>query len=232
MAKPLRLPGIEEQRVLDESQIHLLLDRDQQDRWNELVIQQHYLRTATLVGERLRYVVSFQGQWLALLGWSAAAWHLAPREAWLNWSEDQRRSRLPFLAQNSRFLILADRTQFPNLGTRAMKLCLDRLSEDWQAHHGHPILAVESFVDGQLFRGTIYKASNWTMLGPTAGFGRVAEDFYVPHQRPKQLWVRALHPQAREWLSAAALPAPLQGYENPLPIRCDLASGQLGSLRK
>jgi hypothetical protein len=232
MAKPLRLPATEEQRVLDESQIHLLLDRDQQEQWNELVIQQHYLHTATLVGERLRYAVSFQGQWLALLGWSAAAWHLAPREAWLQWSEDQRRRRLPFLAQNSRFLILADRTQFPNLGTRAMKLCLDRLSEDWQAHHGHPILAVESFVDGQLFRGTIYKASNWTMLGPTAGFGRVAEDFYVSHQRPKQLWVRALHPQARDWLSAAELPAPLQGHENPLPIRCDLNAGQLGSLRE
>jgi hypothetical protein len=89
----------------------------------------------------------------------------------------------------------------------SMKLSLERLSADWQAQHGHPILALESFVDGQLFRGTIYKASNWTMLGPTAGFGRVAEDFYVSHQRPKQLWVRARHPQARPWLSAAELPA-------------------------
>lgn len=232
MAKPLRLPGIEEQRVLHELQIHLLLESGQQDRWNQWVVEQHYLHTATLVGEQLRYAVSYQSQWLALLGWSAAAWHLAPRDAWLNWSEDQRRRRLPFLAQNSRFLILADRTQFPNLGTRALKLCLDRLSEDWQAQHGHPILVLESFVDGQLFRGTIYKASNWTMLGPTAGFGRVAEDFYVPHQRPKQLWVRALHPQARAWLSAPELPAPLPGYEKPLPARCELAAGPLGSLRE
>ena len=118
MAKPLRLPGIEEQRVLHELQIHLLLESGQQDRWNQWVVEQHYLHTATLVGEQLRYAVSYQSQWLALLGWSAAAWHLAPRDAWLNWSEDQRRRRLPFLAQNSRFLILADRTQFPNLGTR------------------------------------------------------------------------------------------------------------------
>jgi hypothetical protein len=232
MAKPLRLPGIEEQRILDELEIHLLLEPGQQDRWNQLVIDQHYLHKATLVGEQLRYAVSYQGQWLALLGWSAAAWHLAPREAWFQWSEDQRRSRLHFVAQNSRFLILVDRTQFPNLGTRAMKLCLDRLSEDWQAQHGHPILAVESFVDSQLFRGTIYKASNWTMLGPTAGFGRVAEDFYVPHERPKQLWVRALLPQAREWLSAAELPEPLQAYEKPLRVRCELGSAQLGSLRE
>jgi hypothetical protein len=196
MAKALRLPRIEEQRVIDGLEIHLLLEADQQDQWNRLVIEEHYLHNATLVGEQLRYAASYQGQWLALLGWSASAWHLQAREAWINWSADQQRSRLHFLAQNSRFLILADRTQFPNLGTRAMKLCLDRLCEDWQSQHGHPILAVESFVDSQLFRGTIYKASNWTMLGPTAGFGRVAEDFYVPHERPKQLWVRALHPQA------------------------------------
>ena len=232
MAKPLRLPGVEEQRVLNELEIDLVLEPGQQRRWNQWVIDQHYLHNATLVGEQLRYAVSFQGQWLALLGWSAAAWHLGLREAWLQWSEDQRRSRLHLVAQNSRFLILADRTQFPNLGTRAMKLCLDRLSADWQARHGHPILALESFVDRQLFRGTIYKASNWTMLGTTAGFGRVAEDFYVPHQRPKQLWVRALDPQACEWLSAAQLPAPLHAYEKPPPARCDLAAGRLGSLRE
>jgi hypothetical protein len=94
------------------------------------------------------------------------------------------------------------------------------------------LVALESFVDGQLFRGTLYKASNWTMLGPTAGFGRVAEDFYVRHARPKQLWVRLLHPQAREWLGAPQLPAPLQAYEKALPARCELPLGQLTSLRE
>lgn len=232
MAKPLRLPGIEEQHLLDGLELHLLLERDEQQRWNQSIIQDHYLHNATLVGEQLRYVVSYQGQWLALLGWSGAAWHLAPREAWIGWSEDQRRARLPFVAQNSRFLILLDRTQFPNLGTHAMKLCLERLSADWLEHYQHPILAVESFVDAQLFRGTIYKASNWTMLGPTAGFGRVAEDFYVAHDRPKQLWVQPLHPQAREWLCAQTLPESLRVYEKPLPCRCEEGPDQLASLRE
>ena len=232
MAKPTRLPGIEEQRVLDGLEIHLLLPREEQERWNQVISKEHYLRNATLVGEQLRYAASYQGQWLALLGWSAAAWHLAAREAWVGWSEDQRQVRLPLVAQNSRFLILADRTQLPNLGTRAMKLCLERLSADWLEHHAHPILAVESFVDGQLFRGTIYKASNWTMLGPTAGFGRVAEDFYVAHRRPKQLWVRELHPQARQWLSAPTLPEELRVYERRRPCRCEHRPNQLASLRE
>ena len=232
MAKPLRLPGVEEQRMLEELEIHLLVEPTQQARWNRLVKERHYLRSASLVGEQCRYAVSYRGKWVALLGWSAAAWHLGPRDEWLGWSEDQRRSRLHFLAQNSRFVILADRTRYPNLGTRSMKLCLDQLSADWQAQHGHPLVALESFVDGQLFRGTLYKASNWTMLGPTAGFGRVAEDFYVRHARPKQLWVRLLHPQARAWLGAPQLPAPLQAHEKALPVRCELALGQLASLRE
>jgi len=70
------------------------------------------------------------------------------------------------------------------------------------------------------------------MLGPTAGFGRVAEDFYVRHARPKQLWVRLLHPQGRAWLGAPQLPAPLQAYEKALPARCELPLGQLASLRE
>jgi hypothetical protein len=109
MTKPLRLPGVAEQRVLHELEIQILLEPAAQERWNRLMIEEHYLHNGTLVGEQLRYAVSYQGQWLALLGWSAAAWNLSSREAWLNWTEDQRCRRLHFLAQNSRFLILADR---------------------------------------------------------------------------------------------------------------------------
>jgi hypothetical protein len=195
------------------------------------VQKRHYLRNANLVGEQLRYVVSYQGKELALLGWNAAAWHLGAREAWIGWQEDQRRRRLHLVAQNSRFVILADRAQFPNLGTRALKLCLDRLSEDWQQVHGHPVVAVESFVDKQLFRGTVYKASNWLLLGPTSGYGRVAEDFYQLHDRPKQLWVRALHPKAREWLAAAELPPELRAFEKTLSPRCEWELESLASVR-
>jgi hypothetical protein len=58
----------------------------------------HYLRRASLVGEQCRYAVSYQGQWVALLGWSAAAWHLGPRDEWLGWSQEQRLLELAHLA--------------------------------------------------------------------------------------------------------------------------------------
>ena len=220
MPKPLRLPNTSEQAALDGLSLRLLTDPDDKARWDELVMERHYLKNASLVGEQLRYVAEYQGRWFALLGWSAPALHLKAREAWIQWSPEQLRQRRRFLAQNSRFVLLVDRQQFPNLSTRALGLCCQRLSADWLEVHGHPIVAVESFVDSQLmFRGTAYKAAGWTLLGPTAGFGRCAEDFYQRHDRPKQLWVRALDPEGLAGLKAQTLPPRLAPYEAPAPPR-------------
>lgn len=220
MPKPLRLPNASEQAVLDGLDLRRLTEPEDKERWDRLVVERHYLRNAILVGEQLRYVVEYQGQWLALLGWSAPALHLKGREAWIEWSPEQLRQRRHFLCQNSRFVLLADRHQFPNLATRALGLCCQRLSADWLEVHGHPIVAVESFVDSQLmFRGTAYKAAGWTLLGPTAGFGRCAEDFYQRHDRPKQLWVRALDAEGLAALKAQTLPPRWAPYETPAQPR-------------
>ena len=213
MSRPLLLPKLEFPAILDALEVECLAAPDQIERWNSLVCEHHYLENANLVGEQLRYVVIYQGQWLALLGWSAASFHLKYREQWLGWSSLQRRCRLHLLAQNSRFVVLLDRTDWPNLATRALALVSRRLSEDWQQAYGHPIAAVESFVDSQLFRGTAYKASNWKLLGMTDGFKRVVEDFYTRHDRPKQLWVKSLVADAPALLSAQVLPEPWRAYE-------------------
>ncbi|MCZ7639770.1 MAG: DUF4338 domain-containing protein [Verrucomicrobia bacterium] len=214
MAKPLRLPRVTEQAVLDGLSLRLITPAET-DRWNALVSEHHYLRNAQLVGEQLRYVAEYESQWLVLLGWSAAAWHLKARDAWLHWTAAQRATRRHFLAQNSRCLVLADRLQFPNLASRALGLCCARLAADWRAVHGHPIVAVESFVDRQITYGTTYKASGWTLLGPTAGFGRQAQDFYERHDRPKQLWVRALDPEGTAALAQPTLPPALAPLKRP-----------------
>jgi uncharacterized protein DUF4338/DDE family transposase len=222
MAKPLRLPNASEQAVLDGLNLRLLTDPEDKQRWDQLVIEHHYLKSANMVGEQLRYVAEYQGEWLVLLGWCAPALHLKAREGWIEWSPEQLSQRRHLLAQNSRLALLVERQQFPNLATRALGLCCRRLSADWLEMHGHPIVAVESFVDSQLmFRGTAYKAAGWMLLGPTAGFGRCAEDFYQRHDRPKQLWVRALDPEGTAALKAQSLPPRLASYEpaaQPRPL--------------
>ena len=229
MAKPIRLPNTTEQAVLDGLSVRLI-ERCEQARWDRLIEQEHYLKNARLVGEQLRYVAEYAGQWLALLGWSAPALHLRGRDQWVGWSVEQLRQRRHFVAQNSRFLVLGDRGQYPNLATRGLALCCARLSEDWLEQHGHPILVVESFVDSQITRGTCYKASGWRLLGPTAGYGRHAQDFYERHDRPKQLWVRVLPGADVEELKAPVLSAALASYVQPAKPRCDVSVRAMPSL--
>jgi hypothetical protein len=230
VSKPQRLPDDREQSILDQLQVHLVCPQ-QRPRWNKLVCKHHYLKNADLVGEQLRYVATdAQGNWLALIGWSAPALHLKARDRSIEWTEEQRERRLHLLAQNSRFVILADRQTFPNLASRTMKLCLQRLSDDWQKQYRHPILMVESFVDRQLFRATAYKASGWQALGYSAGFKRVSEDFYQRHDRPKELWVKELHPRAWQWLRAKQLPPHLARYEKSTPPACALKTEQMPNL--
>jgi hypothetical protein len=218
-----------EAAVLNQITVRLIQPHEQA-RWDQLVRQHHYLKNARMVGEQLRYVVEVQGQWLALLGWSAAAYHIGARDQWVGWSDNQRRARLPLVGNNARFCLLTAPGQYPNLASRALALNAARLSEDWLAAYGHPIVLVESFVDTQLFRGTAYKASGWQAVGYSTGFKRVAQDFYEAHQRPKQLYVRELVKHAARKLRQRHLPTALQPYEQKITPACQLPGEPLTSL--
>jgi hypothetical protein len=219
-----------EQAVLDGVTVRLVKP-EEQGRFNQLLIEQHYLHNAELVGERLCYVAEWQGQWLALLSWSAPAYRLKARELWIRWTEGQRRRRLGLVVNNSRFLIL-EQAHYPNLASRVMRLGTARLSADWEEHWGHPVLLAESFVDVQVFRGTCYKVSGWQELGLTQGYGRTREDFYLKHDRPKQLWVRELRSGARELLRARTLPSKYAGVEARTAPVCEATPAELCEARK
>jgi hypothetical protein len=168
---------------------------------------------------------------VALLTWNGAAFNLRDREAWVGWSPGQKKRRLTLVVNNSRFVILLEK-RVPNLASRVMKLCLQTLSADWLRTYGHEVLAVESFVDSQLFEGTCYKASGWTLLGQTQGYGRSRQDYYVEHERPKQLWVRELRPGARTILRGRNLPAALKVLEAGQVPECHQSAEELGRMRR
>jgi hypothetical protein len=187
------------------------------------------LKNAQLVGAHLRYVAEYRGQWLALATWSAASLHLKARDQFIGWTDEQRRTRLPLLVNNSRLLVLPP-CHCPNLISRFMKLMLARLSTDWQQDWGHPLALAETFVDPHLYQGTAYKASGWTRLGLTAGWKRSAEDFYQKHDRPKQIWVRELFPDACRKLCAHALPSAWKKVEENAAPHCTAKAPQMRSL--
>jgi len=177
---------------------------EERARWRELMNAHHYLGFRPIVGQSLWYVATCEEQWVALLGWGAAALKCAPRDAWIGWRPALKFRRLYLLANNVRFLILPE-WHLPNLASRVLALNLRRLSQDWERYYGHPLLLVETFADAARFRGTCYRAAGWQVLGTTRGFGKHGPG-YVAHGQPKWVLVHPLLPQARESLTAAFLP--------------------------
>ena len=177
-------------------------------RWDLLVRERHYLGLGQLVGESLKYVAVVDGQWVALLGWASAAYKCGPRDRWIGWSPEQRGRRRRLVANNARFLLLGEE-RVPNLASRVLALNTRRLSADWDAIFGHPVLVAESFVDPARFAGTCYRAAGWLELGRTLGYGRNAGRYHY-HGQEKTVWVRPLHRRAQRWLSDPFDPPALQ----------------------
>lgn len=198
--------------------------------WNRLMEEEHYLHNATLVGEQIRYVAEYDGDWIALISWSGAAYHIEGRDRFIDWSDQQRRNRLHFLVSNSRFLLRMERGECPNLASKVLKLCLDRLERDWMDRYGHGILFAETFVDLVAYAGTCYKASNWIELGKTKGFERSGVDYYEHHDHPKRLFVRPLRPDACEILRSEELPEPWRCWEKSFHPGCKVPVPKLRSL--
>ena len=73
----------DEQQVLEHGHLRLLSSPEDVARCDQLIGQHHYLHSANLVGEHLRYAFVYRGQWLALATWSAAAFHIKPRDAYI-----------------------------------------------------------------------------------------------------------------------------------------------------
>jgi hypothetical protein len=222
-------PGQRETAVLDRVTVRLVQDAERPE-FDRCLEAEHYLASSALVGETLRYVAELDGQWVALLTFSAPALHLKARERWIGWTPRQRARRLGLVVNNSRFLVRPERHRFPNLASRVLGLCLRRLSADWQERWGHPVLVVESFVDESQYRGTCYKACGFEAVGATAGFGRASREFYHAHGAPKQLYLRELRSRARHRLRQARLPEELAVYEAEVPGPCPFRAPALESL--
>jgi len=137
--------------------------------FNSLLAHEHYLGHRNTVGENLRYLVrDRQGHPVACILFGSAAWKCADRDAFLGWDRPTRESNLQHLTNNTRFLI-PGWIQVPHLASHVLGLIARRIRADWLAKYGHPVHAMETFVDRSRFKGTCYQAANWLRLGQTRG---------------------------------------------------------------
>lgn len=153
---------------------------------NGLIAEHHYLGYAHPVGENLKYLVTAGGRPIACLVWSSAPRHLGPRDRHIGWSPVARRANIRHVAYQSRFLILPW-VRVPHLASHLLGRISARLSEDWQQLYAHPIYYTETFVDPSRYRGTCYRAANWSELGVTTGRGKDCAT-KQPNRSLKQVW--------------------------------------------
>jgi hypothetical protein len=158
----------------------------------------HYLGFGGAVGQNLQYLVRDGRQRpVACAVFGAAAWKCQDRDRFIGWSAEQRQRNLALVANNCRFLILPW-VKAPHLGSWILGQVAGRVARDWQAKYGHPVLLLETFVDRERFRGTVYRAANWQRVGVTAG--RTRQDRHTCIQVPiKDIY---LYPVGRRFREA------------------------------
>ena len=163
--------------------------------WNEFVARYHYLGYKTLVGAQMRYAVRDRNGWpIAMLGFSTAAWKLAPRDNFIGWTPRSREKNLPLVVDNPRFLILPW-IQIPNLGSHILAIVRRRLPLDWAERYNTMPVLIETFVETPRYTGAVYRASGWIHVGATKGRGRYDRDKLYDKPR-KDIWLRPLR---KDW---------------------------------
>jgi hypothetical protein len=165
-----------------------------------LIEQYHYLHYVQPVGEHLKYLVTASGRPIACFAWSSAPLHLSPRDRHLGWSPAARQKNLRLVAYQSRFLILPW-VKVPHLASHLLGRMARQLSADWERVYAHPIYFTETFVDPSRYRGTCYRAANWTYLGMTSGRGKDAPT-RAPTRPPKMVFGYPLVPDFQRRLCA------------------------------
>jgi hypothetical protein len=175
--------------------------QEQRQLWYEYVDRYHYLRYQLPFGAQLRYFIE-SGATDEILGcfqFSSPAWKMAPRDRWIGWADDQRKTNLQKIVNNSRFLIFPW-IKVKNLASTALSLAVKSVLDDWQDAYGYRPVLMETLVDRKRFKGTCYKAANWIHVGKTTGRGRMDRDHSRDGAAIKEIYVYPLSSRFRQEL--------------------------------
>lgn len=169
--------------------------------FNCLLSRYHYLGHRNTVGENIRYLArDCTGRPVGCALFGSAAWKCAARDAWIGWDRGRREANLRFLTNNTRFLVLPW-VAVPHLASHLLASLARRVRADWQAKYGHPVHALETFVERDRFKGTCYRAANWLRLGSTQGRTRNDRNHCI-RAAVKDVYLYPLTPDFRQELCA------------------------------
>lgn len=178
--------------------------REQRQLWYEYIDRYHYLGYQLPFGAQLRYFIQSGKRHAVILGclqFSSPAWKMAPRDEWIQWTDEQRKSNLQKIVNNSRFLIFPW-VKVKNLASSSLALAVKTVPDDWQSCYGYRPVLMETLVDQKRFKGICYKAANWVHVGATTGRGRMDRENKRKGMAVKEIYVYPLSNRFRQELLA------------------------------
>jgi uncharacterized protein DUF4338 len=137
-------------------------------RWRKHVERYHYLGCRVPFGANLRYWVRNRDRELACMLWTSPAWKMQARDAWIEWSDDQRRRNLQSIVNNGPISDSALGAR-QRTGQQILALSARQMPRDCEDRYECRPLLLETLVDGERFRGTCYRAANWIHVGRPPG---------------------------------------------------------------
>lgn len=173
---------------LDQVSVAPVTDYFERSAVETILARQHPLGANKAIGERLCYRASYRGTWVAVLVIDGGIKRNKRREVRVGWTNGQRDRRLRYVANNSRYLIGKKYVGVKNLGSKVLSLLANRISDDWQRRYGHPLLALETYVNTEN-EGTCYSAAGWENLGYSSGY----EAYGKERTQHKWYFLKALH---------------------------------------
>ncbi len=185
--------------------LELVKEKERMKLWNEYIDRYHYLGYSKPFGCSIRYFIICDIGIVGCILVAGAVKAIMGRDEWIGWSRRIRQHNLPWVINNTRFLI------FPwvdvnNLASHALGQLVKHVQSDWLQCWGYEPLLMETFVDPAKYSGTCYKAAGWLELGLTKGQGlrRKGKDYT---STPKLIYVKQLSKDFRVRLCTE----PLQG---------------------
>lgn len=119
-----------------------------------------------------------------------ASRRITVRDQWIGWTAEQRLRNLPWVVNNTRFLILPW-VRVRHLASHVLGMVARQVADDWYQRWGYRPLLMETFVDPARFSGTCYRAAGWKELGRTTGEGLIRPGRSYS-ATPKLVFVRSL----------------------------------------
>ncbi|MDP7132510.1 MAG: DUF4338 domain-containing protein [Planctomycetota bacterium] len=186
-------------------QLEIVEGRDRVKLWNEYLDRHHYLGYSKPFGCTIRYFIVCDKGRLGCLLVAGASRAIKARDEWIGWDKLRRQQNLPWMLNNTRFLIFPW-VEIRHLASHVLGQLAKRIREDWQQRWGYEPLLMETFVDPAEYSGTCYRAAGWVELGRTTGQG-LRRKGCAYTTTPKLIYVKPLSKDFRERLCAG----PLQG---------------------